>query len=196
MSEISDMIQRLCPDGVEYRKLGEVCEILDSQRKPVSKGKRNAGKFPYYGANGIQDYVDNYIFNGTFLLIGEDGSVINADKSPVINWATGKIWVNNHAHILSELINIAHLRYLYYVLQTVDVSNIVRGTPPKLNQANLRDIEIPIPPMDVQRKIVEYLDNFSELTAELTAELEARKKQYEYYRDNLLNFNRGGARRK
>ena len=61
-----------------------------------------------------------------------------------------------------------------------------------MNQANLRDIEIPIPPMDVQRKIVEYLDNFSELTAELTAELEARKKQYEYYRDNLLNFNRGG----
>ena len=192
MSEISDMIQRLCPDGVEYRKLGEVCEILDSQRKPVSKGKRNLGKFPYYGANGIQDYVDNYIFNGTFLLIGEDGSVINADKSPVINWATGKIWVNNHAHILSELINIAHLRYLYYVLQTVDVSNIVRGTPPKLNQANLRDIELPIPPMDIQRKIVEYLDNFSELTAELTAELEARKKQSEYYRDNLLNFNRGG----
>ena len=188
MSEISDMIQRLCPDGVEYRKLGEVCEILDSQRKPVSKGKRNAGKYPYYGANGIQDYVDNYIFNGTFLLIGEDGSVINADKSPVINWATGKIWVNNHAHILSELINIAYLRYLYYVLQTVDVSNIVRGTPPKLNQANLREIEIPVPPLEVQRKIVEYLDNFSELTAELEAELEARKKQYEYYRDNLLNF--------
>ena len=186
MESIEQMIKRLCPEGVKYVKLGEVCEILDSQRKPVSKAKRVAGEYPYYGANGIQDYIDNYIFDGTFILLGEDGSVINKDNSPVLNWATGKIWVNNHAHILVEKQGVAKLRYLYFVLQKVDVSPIVRGVPPKLNQKNLREIEIPLPPMEVQERIVEVLDKMTALTAELQAELEARKQQYEYYRNQLL----------
>lgn len=187
MNTIKQLIEKYCPEGVEYKKLGEVCEILDSQRKPVAKGKREKGKYPYYGANGIQDYVNNYIFDGTYLLIGEDGSVINADKTPVLNWASGKIWVNNHAHILAEKDN-ALLRFIYYALQCINVSDIVRGTPPKLNQANLRSIEIPVPPLSVQREIVRILDNFTSLEAELEAELEARRKQYEYYRDQLLSF--------
>jgi len=187
MNTIKQLIEKYCPEGVEYKKLEEVCEILDSQRKPVAKGKREKGKYPYYGANGIQDYVNNYIFDGTYLLIGEDGSVINADKTPVLNWASGKIWVNNHAHILAEKDN-AVLRFIYYALQCINVSDIVRGTPPKLNQANLRSIEIPVPPIPVQREIVRILDNFTSLVAELEAELEARRKQYEYYRDQLLSF--------
>lgn len=189
MNKIERMLQELCPNGVEYKKLGEVCEILDSKRKPVAKGKRTQGIYPYYGANGIQDYVDDYIFDGTFILLGEDGSVINTDKSPVLNWATGKIWVNNHAHILSEISSMANLRYLYFALQTKDVSGIVRGTPPKLNQENLRNIEIPVPPLPIQEEIVRILDHFTELTASLQAELQARKEQYEYYRDKLLTFN-------
>ena len=71
--------------------LGDVCEILDNQRKPIEKDKRKGGIYPYYWANGIQDYVDNYIFDETFLLIGENGSVINKDNSPVLNWSVGKI---------------------------------------------------------------------------------------------------------
>ena len=193
MNKIERMLQELCPNGVEYKKLGEVCEILDSKRKPVAKGRRTSGIYPYYGANGIQDYVDDYIFDGTFILLGEDGSVINVDKSPVLNWAVGKIWVNNHAHILAEISSIANLRYLYFVLQTKDVSSIVRGTPPKLNQENLRNIEIPIPPLSVQEEIVRILDHFTELTAslqaELQAELQARQEQYEYYNTRLLSFN-------
>ena len=189
MSKIEALIQKLCPDGVDSVRLGEVCEILDAKRKPVSKGKRTKGNYPYYGANGIQDYIDGYIFDGTFLLIGEDGSVITKDNSPIINWATGKIWVNNHAHILAEKKEVALLRYLYYALQTCDVSSIVRGTPPKLNQENLRNITIPRPPLPVQEEVVRILDKFSALEAELEAELEARKKQYEHYRDHLLNFN-------
>ena len=102
-------------------RLENVCEILDNQRKSVAKDKRKSGFYPYYGTNGIQDYVDNYIFDGTFLLIGEDGSVINKDNSPVVNWAVGKIWVNNHAHILKEKPEIANLRYVYYLLQTIDM---------------------------------------------------------------------------
>ena len=186
MTHIEQMIQDMCPNGVEFKTLGEVCEIHDAKRKPVTKSQRASGEYPYYGANGIQDYVNDYIFDGTFLLIGEDGSVINKDKSPVINWAKGKIWVNNHAHILSEKKDIVLLRFLYYYLQTIDVSDLVWGTPPKLNQQNLRSIEIPLPPLEIQKKIVECLDKFSALAAELQAELQLRRKQYEYYRTQLL----------
>ena len=183
MNKLQDLIDTLCPDGVEYEKLENLCNILDSKRKPIAKDKRKKGKYRYYGANGIQDYIDNYIFDGTFILMGEDGSVINKDKSPVLHWVTGKIWVNNHAHILEENKNM-NLKFMYYYLQTVDVSGIVRGTPPKINQQNLKNIKIPLPPIEIQSEIVRILDNFTELTAELTA----RKKQYEYYRDKLLTF--------
>lgn len=193
MSKLQELIKELCPDGVEFRKLGEVCEILDSKRQPIAKGKRIPGKYPYYGANGVQDYVDNYIFDGVFLLVGEDGSVINKDNSPVLNWAVGKIWVNNHAHILAEKY-CCNLRYLYFILQVTNVSKIVRGMPPKINQENLINIEIPLPPLEVQNEIVRILDTFTAHTAELQAELQARKEQYEYYRNKLLTFDENDER--
>lgn len=193
MSKLQELIKELCPDGVEFRKLGEVCEILDSKRQPIAKGKRIPGKYPYYGANGVQDYVDNYIFDGVFLLVGEDGSVINKDNSPVLNWAVGKIWVNNHAHILAEKY-CCNLRYLYFILQVTNVSKIVRGMPPKINQENLINIEIPLPPLEIQREIVRILDTFTAHTAELQAELQARKEQYEYYRNKLLTFDENDER--
>ncbi len=193
MSKLQELIKELCPDGVEFRKLGEVCEILDSKRQPIAKGKRIPGKYPYYGANGVQDYVDNYIFDGVFLLVGEDGSVINKDNSPVLNWAVGKIWVNNHAHILAEKY-CCNLRYLYFILQVTNVSKIVRGMPPKINQENLINIEIPLPPLEVQNEIVRILDAFTAHTAELQAELQARKEQYEYYRNKLLTFDENDER--
>ena len=108
---------------------------------------------------------------------------MNKDNTPVLTWATGKIWVNNHAHVLSEKPGVM-LRFLFYYLQTVDISSIVRGTPPKLNQQNMKNIVVPVPPLPVQQEIVRILDKFTELTAELTA----RQKQYEYYRDKLLSF--------
>ena len=193
MSKLQELIKELCPEGVEFRKLGEVCEILDSKRQPIAKGKRIPGKYPYYGANGVQDYVDNYIFDGVFLLVGEDGSVINKDNSPVLNWAVGKIWVNNHAHILAEKY-CCNLRYLYFILQVTNVSKIVRGMPPKINQENLINIEIPLPPLEVQSEIVRILDTFTAHTAELQAELQARKEQYEYYRNKLLTFDENDER--
>lgn len=73
MSKLNELIQQYCPDGVEYKKLEDCCTVLDKKRKPVTKAVREAGEYPYYGANGIQDYVADYIFDGTFVLVGEDG---------------------------------------------------------------------------------------------------------------------------
>ena len=173
---------QFCPHGVEYWSLEDCCQILDNKRKPITKALREAGEYPYYGANGIQDYVSEYIFDGVFVLVGEDGSVITPSGSPVVTWAEGKIWVNNHAHVVKEKDGVL-LRYLYHYLQTVDVSTLIHGNIPKLTGGDFRAIKIPVPPMEVQREIVQILDNFTELSAELSA----RKKQYEYYRRSLLN---------
>ena len=175
-----------CP--VEWKELGEVVDVLDSLRRPITKSQRIPGDIPYYGANGIQDYVKDWIFDGTFILMGEDGSVIKNDNSPILHWVVGKIWVNNHAHILGEVAGCALLKYVYYVLSQTDVSDIVRGTPPKLNQKNLKSIKIPIPPLEIQEKIVQILDKITDYVTELTSELTSRKKQYSYYRDKLLSF--------
>ncbi|WQR69684.1 restriction endonuclease subunit S [Helicobacter pylori] len=188
MHKIERLLHTLAPKGVGFRKLGEVCEILDNRRIPIAKNKRKPGIYPYYGANGIQDYIDSYIFDGDFVLVGEDGSVINKDNTPVVNWASGKIWVNNHAHVLQTK-NELKLKFLYFYLQTIDVSYYVAGTPPKINQENLKKITIPIPPLEIQQEIVKILDAFTELNTELNTELKARKKQYQYYQNMLLDFN-------
>lgn len=189
---VEKLLADFCQNGVEHKDLGEIVDILDSQRKPVTKSDRKPGPYPYYGANGIQDYVAGYIFDGIYLLLGEDGSVINPDGSPILTWATGKIWVNNHAHVLAEKNNGALLRYLYYYLQTVDVSKVVRGVPPKINQENLRKIRVALPALEVQEQIVSILDRFdtlvNDLKSGLPAEIALRRKQYEYYRDKLLTF--------
>lgn len=185
MSKIEDMLKN---EKVEWKKLGEVCEVLDNKRKAISKKDRVSGKYPYYGANGVQDYVNNYIFDGQFILMGEDGSVINKDKSPVLHWIDGaKIWVNNHAHVLAQMDSRYNLKFIYYCLSKLDVSQTVRGTPPKINQANMRNLEIPIPSLKTQEKIVKTLDKFTEYVTELQAELQYRTNQYEYYRNMLLS---------
>ena len=185
MAKLEELIQEFCPNGVEYRNLENCCEILDNKRKPVTKVAREAGEYPYYGANGIQDYVADYIFDGTFVLVGEDGSVVTEQGTPIVTWATGKIWVNNHAHIVAKKEGIS-LRYLYHFIQTVNVKPLIHGNIPKLTGGDFRAIQIPVPPLPVQNEIVRILDTFTDLTADLTAELAARKKQYDYYRNLLL----------
>lgn len=194
MTKLEKLIQEFCPDGVEFRPLEQCCNILDRKRKPVTKSSREAGKYPYYGANGIQDYVSDYIFDGTFILVGEDGSVITDRGTPVVTWASGKIWVNNHAHII-EGNGTVLLRFLYHYIQTIDVSPLIHGNIPKLTGGDFRALTIPVPPIEVQREIVRILDTFTELTSELTEnlskELTARKQQYSYYRDKMLTFANG-----
>ena len=187
MSKLDELIRELCPDGVETFPLEECCNILDKKRKPVTKNSREKGEYPYYGANGVQDYVSDYIFNGKFVLVGEDGSVITKSGTPVVTWAEGKIWVNNHAHVIEEKSG-TMLRYLYFYIQTIDVTSLIHGNIPKLTGRDFRSLKIALPPLEIQREIVSILDNFTNLTAELTAELTARGIQYSYYRNKLLTF--------
>lgn len=146
--------------GWEIKKLGEVCDILDSQRKPVTQKDRKEGQYPYYGATGIQDYVDSYIFDGRYLLLGEDGAKWGAmDKSAFI--IEGKCWVNNHAHILKVhdcLID----TFAEYYLVFKDLDEYITGAiVRKLTQQALRDIPILVPPIAEQEKIVAELDCLS-----------------------------------
>lgn len=189
MSRIDDLIAEQCPSGVKFRALGELVRNLDSRRRPVTRSARVPGPYPYYGANGVQDHVADFIFDGAFLLMGEDGSVVRGDGRPYLNWATGKIWVNNHAHVLQSATEDLDLRYLYFYLQTLDISGLVTGgTQPKLNQRNMNRIQIAVPPLAIQREIAGILHKMEMLKAELEAELELRSRQYAYYRDSLLTF--------
>ena len=167
-----------------------MCEVYDNLRKPIAKDKRVKGDYPYYGANGIQDYINNYLFEGEYLLIGEDGSVMNKDQSPVMHFVSGKFWVNNHAHIIQS--KNYNLRFVYYALQCCNIFELVKGTPPKLNQDNLKKIKFPVPPLETQERIVEILDHFNALTGDfqsgIPAEIQARKKQYQHYKNELLSF--------
>lgn len=193
-----DALLTFSEGGVRWVPMGEAVFNLDSRRRPVARACREAGEYPYYGANGVQDFVSDYLFEGTFLLIGEDGSVVGHGGEPVVNWATGKIWVNNHAHVLIERSGMVHLRFLYFFLQTVKIGPYVTGgTQPKLNQKNMNAIPVPVLSLEEQARIVAILDKFdalvNDLSSGLPAELAARRKQYEYYRDRLLTFKEAAA---
>lgn len=145
----------------EYKKLGEVCEILDSKRKPVTKKDRKVGQYPYYGAMGIQDYVDSFIFDGDYLLVGEDGAKWGANDKSAFQ-VHGKCWVNNHAHILKVNEDEICSSFIEHYLVGKDLSSYITGAVvPKLTQASLVSIPIPLPPLPIQQKIVAELDKVS-----------------------------------
>ena len=146
----------------EYKKLGEVCDILDSQRKPVTKKDRKKGIYPYYGATGIQDFVDNYIFDGRYVLVGEDGAKWSANEKCAYI-IEGKTWINNHAHVLSTK-NMVIDSFLTYYLNFSDLDSYISGAIiRKLTQSSLKSIPIPLPPKPTQLAIVAELDKINEL---------------------------------
>lgn len=138
-------------------RLEEVCEILDSKRIPITAADRTPGPYPYYGANGVQDYVADYIFDDELVLVAEDGGYFGSKDRPIAYRVSGKCWVNNHAHVLKPTALI-DVDYLCYSLMFRDVSDIVNGaTRQKLTQADLRKIEIDVPDMTRQKAIVQQL---------------------------------------
>ena len=135
------------PEGWRIGTLSEVADCFDYKRRPLAAYDRLGmeKKYPYYGAASLMDYVDNYIFDGTYILMGEDGTVINEDNTPVIQYVSGKFWVNNHAHILKG-INGFDEHLLYLILKYSKVNEYVTGgVQAKINQENMMSIPVLIP---------------------------------------------------
>lgn len=162
---------KLVPKTGEWKtvKLGEVCCILDSLRKPITKKNRKPGTVPYYGATCIQDYVEGYIFDEPLVLLGEDGAKWGpGDKSAFC--IEGKSWVNNHAHVLRPNRSVNH-DWLVCYLEQADLRDYITGTTvPKLNQEKMRSIPIPLPPLVEQKAIVKRLEELLALEREIAAD--------------------------
>ena len=142
----------------ELVPLGAICENLDGKRRPITKSDRKPGPYPYYGASGIVDHVEGYIFDEPLLLVSEDGANLVARSTPIAFSVSGKIWVNNHAHAL-RFREMATQRFVEQYLNAISISVYVTGAAqPKLNQAQLNSIPIPLPPLDKQREMMTELD--------------------------------------
>ena len=179
-------------NGFAWVTLDEISQNCDNLRKPITSGKRESGAYPYYGASGIVDYVKDFIFDGDYLLISEDGANLLTRNTPIAFSISGRNWVNNHAHVL-KFDTYELRRYVEFYLNSIDLSSYISGgAQPKLNQKNLNRIPIPMPAPSECKRIVSILDRFdtlcNDLSAGLPAEIAARQQQYEYYRDKLLTF--------
>ena len=159
-------MSNVVPEGWKFNSIGECCEILDSKRVPLNSEERakRLGNYPYYGANGIQGYIDSFIFDCDAILVAEDGG--NFDQyaeRPIAQWVTGKYWVNNHAHIIRAKENNLH-KWIYYCLVHKNILKFINGgTRSKLNQSDLREIRIPLPTLPEQKKIVSILTSVDEV---------------------------------
>ncbi len=143
------------PSNWSVMKLGEISEFLDGKRIPVKKADRaiRQGEFPYYGASGIIDWIDDYIFNDELILIGEDGANIVERSTPLAFKVSGKSWVNNHAHVLKPF-GFMDTDYLVEYLESISYAPFTSGTAqPKINKSACESIPIPVPPLNEQNKM-------------------------------------------
>ena len=150
---------------VEKKRLGDLLLNFDYLRKPLSSLERQSfqGEYPYYGAQGIIDYVKEYRCDGEYLLIAEDGENLSSRNEPIAQIAIGKFWVNNHAHVVKTNSD-ADLRYICYALNHSDITGYVTGSAqPKLSQANLNKITLNVPHLVIQRRIASILSAYDNL---------------------------------
>lgn len=158
--------------GLPIAKLPELGENLDNKRIPITGGNRKAGEYPYYGASGIVDYVADYIFDDDLLLISEDGANLVARVTPIAFSSTGKVWINNHAHVI-KFKSMAMQCYVENLLNMMDISPYVTGTAqPKLNQAKLNSIPIPVPAEGQIREYLEFVKQSDKSKFELKQAIE------------------------
>ena len=159
-------------------ELGELAQNLDGKRIPITKSKRKKGKYPYYGASGIVDYVDGYIFDDNLLLISEDGANLLARVTPIAFSVSGKCWVNNHAHVL-KFKDMATQIFIEIYLNSISLDSYITGSAqPKLNQAKLNAIQVPLPPLSIQQEIVAEIEVEQEIVS-------ANKKLIEIYEQKI-----------
>ena len=173
------------PAGWRIGSVGEIIEIHDSKRVPLSgaeRAKMEKKTYPYYGAAALMDYVDDYIFDGKYLLLGEDGTVVDNAGYPILQYVWGQFWVNNHAHILTGKLGF-NVESLYMLFKQTPVKAIVTGAvQPKISQANLRSIQVVIPP---EKLLMEYNYRVEPLFTLLRSN-EAENKSLTALRDSLL----------
>lgn len=189
MKNLETLIQELCPDGVEFVKLGKVCEIKRGIRV-VKKDLQETGKIPVYQNSLVPlGYKDefNYPSNVAF--------VISAGAAGDVGYSQVPFWAADDCLTITCPSNIEN-KYVYYFLKNYEYklkSKVRKASIPRLSRKVVDDLEIPLPPIEVQTEIVRILDKFTSLEAELEAELDCRKRQYEYYRDKLLSFDNVGG---
>lgn len=144
----NEKLKREIPDEWNCEPIGEFIDLLDSKRIPLSSQERGVrqGKYPYYGATGIMDYVDDYLFDEDIILLAEDGSTSDSNGNPIVQYVWGKVWVNNHAHIILPKCRSQKV-YLYFLLKTIQAKKIESGSiQKKISQANLCNHFSIIPP--------------------------------------------------
>lgn len=182
MNELEELIQKLCPDGVEYKKISEITDILRGKRLTKSQLLED-GQYPvYHGSLSPLGYYNKANRESDTVIVVNTGGIGGVGYSATPFWCSDGCFCIAHCKVLIN-------KFIYYYLigfQDYFISRIRAGGVPTIDKDTVGNIKIPVPPIAVQREIVRILDNFTELTAELTAELIARKKQYEYYRDTLI----------
>ncbi|MBO2685377.1 restriction endonuclease subunit S [Shewanella algae] len=166
------------PEGWKLSKIAEISSILDSKRVPLNSQERakRVGEYPYYGANGVQGYIDDFIFEGEHVLLAEDGGNFEQWATrPISYLVDGKFWVNNHAHILKAKKNHS-TKFIHYSLVHKNIlKHINGGTRAKLNQADMRDIQVLCPPFPEQQKIAKILTSVDEVIEKTQAQIDKLK---------------------
>jgi type I restriction enzyme S subunit len=169
-------------------KLGEICNNHDGERIPLSKEVRTKrkGEYRYYGATKIIDYIDEYIYDGKYLLIGEDGANLVSKSRELAFIVTGKFWVNNHAHVLSAKEGVL-LEYVSYFFNSITLEPYVTGSAqPKLTQANLNKIQLPICSIEAQREIISEIERRFSVADKLEQTIDENLKKADLLKQSIL----------
>ncbi|MBL9188210.1 MAG: restriction endonuclease subunit S [Opitutaceae bacterium] len=180
--------ERPIPECWAYASLDQITLNFDGQRVPLKREDRDkrSGAYPYYGASGIIDDIDDFLFDGDYLLIAEDGANLLSRSTPIAFQAHGKFWVNNHAHIVQP-VSAMLMRYLELFLNGRDLTRFISGTAqPKLNQANLNQVPVPLCSLPEQQEIVRVLDEQFEAIERNERELDAALQRSEALRQSIL----------
>lgn len=193
LSLLSHALRNLINDpDVECRNttLDHICENLDNKRIPITRDVRASGEYPYYGASGVIDYVEDYIFEGDALLVSEDGANLLARSTPIAFSVSGKYWVNNHAHIL-KFVDQELQKYVEYLLENTKLDDFITGAAqPKLTQRALNTIPIRIPVQEGDiKEVVAVISSLKELSSSVSDNLKLRLKLTDELQASLLGKN-------
>ena len=167
----------------KYEKLGNISINLDNQRIPITSSERNAGEIPYYGASGIVDYVDKWIFDEELLLVSEDGANLKSRTYPIAFIISGKSWVNNHCHVL-KFENHNLTKFVEYYINSINVEKYLSGsTQPKLNQGQLGEILIPVPSDNELECLAQKIDD----NEDFLDNIRRKKKEFDASLNSISN---------